>query len=342
MKKTYKYSIKLDDETKAKATRIVNKSIEKFGLGYGRDKYHGEVWKMIEEEFPELSHSVVSCHPDMFTVYLLTGSDFQHYTSWKQVYDEYNVECGDRFFKVQVIGSKTTCICGQNTLEHSFIIQSKKTGVQLELGSSCIDKHFIDHLDKPNKKIQKKRLNEQKEKSKHFKKYRDEPAYKEAEDRKTAEEERKKAEEQERKEQRRKMMEASNARHEKQRYFEKRSFDEMMESNKKKQEEERQERQERQKQRDEEELRRVKLRFKEEQDRKNRQLEAKRQRMEREEMDAEAKRQRKIDKYNNRTPIQIWQDLRHQYYLDNIDPLAGYVPERKLYDEFEDKFPAPK
>jgi len=212
MAKTYSYSIKLNDETKAKATRIVNKAIEKFGLEYGRDEYHGAVWEMIEEEFPELSHSAVSCHPDMFTVYLLTGSDFQDYISWKQVYDEFNVEGGD-YFKVQEEGNKTTCICGQNTLQKSFIIQSKKTGIQFELGSTCIEKHFIEHLDKPNKKIQRKKLKLQKDKSDHFKKYRDDPVYREECDRKTAEEERKKAEEQERKERRRKMMEESNERY---------------------------------------------------------------------------------------------------------------------------------
>lgn len=205
-------SIILNDDTKARATRILNKALEKIGPEFGRDEHHSEVWKMIEEEFTKLSHSDSSSHPDMFLVYLLTGSQFEKYTSWKQVYDEFNVEGGNHF-KVQEMGFKTTCICGQNTLQKSFIIQSKKTGIQFELGSTCIEKHFIDHLDKPNKKIQKKRLKEQKEKADHFKKYRDVPAYKEEVDQKKAEEERKLAEEQEKKEQRRKMREESNARY---------------------------------------------------------------------------------------------------------------------------------
>ena len=172
-------SIELNDETKAKATRILDKAMKKCGKTFGMDENHKYIWTFIEEEFPQLFHSDSSSHPHMFMIYLLLASNFKYYVSWEQVYNEFNVEDGDRF-EVQEEGFKTTCICGQNTLKESFVIQSKITGIELELGSSCILKHYIKKLGKEEEEKQHDILKKQMKKASNVKYDRKKPGVREA------------------------------------------------------------------------------------------------------------------------------------------------------------------
>jgi len=161
--------IKLNADTKARATRIVNKALEKFGPEFGQEKAHIFVHSLILEEFPDLDTKKIRTRPNMFMIYILLGTDYTHYTSWKEVYQDYMLLPDDDKFHVVEENYTTTCVCGQSDLTHSLVVKSKSTGIELELGSVCIDKHYISKLEKREQEKYRAILRKQRTKMKNFK-----------------------------------------------------------------------------------------------------------------------------------------------------------------------------
>ena len=329
--------IPMNEDTKKKITFVRDKLVEN-GVDIYAMENHDYVHRMFNELFKEYRNGKHGLSkPNMYALYLSLGSDLSIVEIWQDVQDQfrarYKVNCPEA-------PAYQSCICGQKDLASTYYMG------RFSVGADCIGKYCIkedaEEIDEYDREFKRVRRNAQAKRKREIKK---------AEMKKMRDDYKKKKEEQQRE-----YMELRRQKEEEDRLWkekEKKKYDEMMAPILKKQEEERQERlrieaevrAELQKQR-EEEQRKIdedrRLREEEDRQRQKRRTQAKHEREEREVMAAEEKRQRKIDKYNNRTPIQIWQDLRHQYYIDNIDPSAGYVPEWKLYDEFENKFPPPK
>lgn len=322
--------IPMNEDTKKKITFVRDK-LKANGVDIYAMKDHEKGHEMFNELFKEYrsgEHSLSK--PNMYALYIAMGADLSIVEVWQDVQDQFEAV---RAYNDPHGPAEKVCICGQHELVWTHYMLNEKG--KFLVGSNCIYKHAIKEQSEQILEYDRVARNLRAKKKRDIIK---------AEERKKEREEMMEREA-ERERENQIYLARRIVQEEQERLWkaeQKRKYDEMMAPIWKKEEEERKERfrieAELQRQRDDEEL----LRIKEKHDRHRRQLEAKRQRMEREEMDAEAKRQRKVDKYNNRTPLQIWQDLRHQYYLDNIDPSAGYVPEWKLYDEFENKFPAPK
>ena len=325
--------IPMNDDTKKKITFVRDKLVEN-GVDMYAMENHDYVHRMFNELFKEYrmkEHGLSK--PNMYALYLSLGSDLSIVEIWQDVQNQfkprYKVNCPEA-------PAYQSCICGQKDLASTYYMGP------FSVGADCIHKYCIkedaEEIDEYDREFKRLRRNIQAKRKREIKK---------AELKKMRDDYKKKKEEQ-----RREYMEMRRQKEEQDRLWQEeqsKQYQEQMEVFWKKQEEERIERKRKEweeKRLREEEQRKIDedrlLREEEDRQRQKRRRQAKHEREEREAMAAEEKRQRKIDKYNNRTPIQIWQDLRHQYYLDNIDPSAGYVPERKLYDEFEDKFPAPK
>ena len=325
--------IPMNDDTKKKITFVRDKLVEN-GVDMYAMENHDYVHRMFNELFKEYRNGVHGLSkPNMYALYLSLGSDLSIVEIWQDVQDQFRAR-----YKVNCPESPAyqSCICGQKDLASTYYMG------RFSVGADCIEKYAItedaEEINEYDREFKRLRRNSQAKRKREIKK---------AELKKMRDDYKKKKEEQ-----RREYMELRRQTEEKDRLWreeQRKQYEERMAVFWKKQEEDRIEMKRKeweQKRLREEEQRKIdedrRLREEEDRQRQKRRRQAKHEREEREAMAAEEKRQRKIDKYNNRTPIQIWQDLRHQYYLDNINPSAGYVPERKLYDEFEDKFPAPK
>lgn len=325
--------IPMNDDTKKKITFVRDKLKENDVDIYAMEN-HDYVHRMFNELFKEYRNGVHGLSkPNMYALYLSLGSDLSIVEIWQDVQDQFRAR-----YKVNCPESPAyqSCICGQKDLASTYYMG------RFSVGADCIEKYAItedaEEINEYDREFKRLRRNSQAKRKREIKK---------AELKKMRDDYKKKKEEQ-----RREYMELRRQTEEKDRLWreeQRKQYEERMAVFWKKQEEDRIEMKRKeweQKRLREEEQRKIdedrRLREEEDRQRQKRRRQAKHEREEREAMAAEEKRQRKIDKYNNRTPIQIWQDLRHQYYLDNINPSAGYVPERKLYDEFEDKFPAPK
>lgn len=161
--------IELNADTKLRATRIVKKAMEKYNLDFGQEKAHVFVHSLILEEFPELDTKKIRTRPIVFMIYILLGTDYALFTSWKEVYEDFMLMPGDDKFHVVEENNTTTCVCGQSDLTHSLVIQSKSTGIELELGSVCIEKHYISKLKKREQEKYKDILRKQKTKMRNLK-----------------------------------------------------------------------------------------------------------------------------------------------------------------------------
>ena len=325
--------IPMNEDTKKKITFVRDKLVENEVDIYAMEN-HDYVHRMFNELFNEYRNGKHGLSkPNMYALYLSLGSDLSIVEIWQDVQDQfrarYKVNCPEA-------PAYQSCICGQKDLASTYYMG------RFSVGADCIEKYCIkedsEEIGEYDREFKRLRRNAQAKRKREIKK---------AELKKMRDDYKKKKEEQ-----RREYMELRRQKEEEDRLWQEeqsKQYQEQMEVFWKKQEEDRIERKRKEweeKKLREKEQRKIdedrRLREEEDRQRQKRRTQAKHEREEMEAMAAEEKRQRKIDKYNNRTPIQIWQDLRHQYYLDNIDPSAGYVPERKLYDEYEDKFPPPK